>query len=188
MWESGPHGTGEMGMALSGWTCQGSESCFAIEGRKAAAMCSHWTRILQEQEDDDDKYSVISQALKRLCVTSRCQNSTRALDQILMGFWDSRDSPAALEGRISEPWEMISWECVSKLFQSRRMAKVQLLKGSSILRGKQSWETCETEEGSVLYFRVPQGSSLEDQPALRIKNRSVHWAGCAGCSPVQMGL
>lgn len=41
MWESGTHGTGEMGMALSGCTCQGSESNFAIEGRKAAAMCSH---------------------------------------------------------------------------------------------------------------------------------------------------
>lgn len=57
-----------------------------------------------------------------------------------------------------------------------------------ILQGKQSWETCETEQGSVLYFRVAQGSSLEDQPALGHKEQEGSLSRVRCLQPLQMGL
>lgn len=177
MWQTcGPHGTGELGMAISGWTYQGSESDFAKEGRKAAAMCSNWTGTLLEEEEDDDKYSVISQAFKLQYITNRGQNSARPLDQILICCWDSRDSPAALESRISPAWAMISWEHASKLFQGQCMDKVQLFKRlewfSRVTKSGNLWG----REGKCPVFQSNTGQqfalcSLQegDQPALRHK-------------------
>lgn len=67
---------------------------------------------------------------------------------------------------------------MAKWFQGQCMDEVQLLKARVILKGEQSWETCETERGSVLHFRGAGASSLEEEISLHREQQGSLGSAC----------